>query len=85
MVVRRGREEIKLLAMESRRELGIKNDEHVHFDVDIYLEDLGKLIIPIENLKEELGIDSFWTNGFEELVIDKNCYESAHFLKLESL
>lgn len=78
MVVKRGREEIKILAMEARRELDIKDDEHLHYDVDLYLENLGKEIIPIDNLKEDLEIDSFWTNGFEKLVIDKDCYESTN-------
>jgi len=79
MVVKRGREEIKLLAMEARRELNIKDDEHVEFDVDLYLEVLGKVIIPVSELRNDLEIDSFWTNGFQELIIDKECYESSSF------
>lgn len=78
MASKRGKE-LQLLAKEVRKELGIKDDEHTEYDLDLYLEDMGKEIIPVKNLKSDFGIDSFWTNGFESLIIDQDCYHANNY------
>lgn len=73
--------ELEEFALRARCSFCIKAHEHTDFDVDLYLERSGADIVIGKNLKRDIGIDSFWTKGFKELHIDKECYMSKRSLR----